>query len=221
MNHYKVRITITSEKINNLSISQFFGKVDSCKTQGVNSLSFVVHEKGSKTHKDHYQAYIQSTLPIRSYRKSLRSFFKIKGNEEYSVSQCDKPELYCRYLCKGNSKSEACIVVHRNNDTINEVEEHSTYWSVNDEIQERKKKNKTFVSKILDELTHTGETINNPEQSVNYLLKYYVDNYRIIPHITTLRQQAITLLIHTSKPKESQKFKDHIKNNVLENFFSE
>lgn len=221
MNPLMVRVTCTRESINHLTVTQFFDQQHTPKTKDIHPRVFCVYELGKNDDNPHYQALVYTSMQNEAYRAHLRKHFNAKGNNDYSIKKCKDPEDYTRYICKGTKQSKPVLLYSRGFEEVNIEHEHTKYWETNQKIKERTKHNRNFLTKILHEIEETKETINTPEQALTYLIKYYTDNYRVIPNFMLLRQQVISILLHTSDKQKKANIQNKIFNKVLENLYSE
>lgn len=199
---FKLRLT-ENEKINRLSVLAFFSTQETRKNKCVYKSYFCVREIGTETEKPHYQAYIETTMCVATFRAHLINFFKgINGNGDYSLSQCLEPERYCRYLCKGTSEEIGPDLVCIYELKIDAIEEHKIFWIENKKLKSKNpRKSKNMFMKIISEYKEKGyEHVNDIEHLILFILDYYIENQISTPPENVMGNIVRNIILHIGTP---------------------
>lgn len=102
----------------------------------------VVSEKEQEN--PHFHVYLRSSRKISAIRTAFkRAFPELKGNGGFSIAQCRDVSKYHCYIMKGESCEELPQVVAAHGMQFTNLEwqkeQHAQYWSVNEEINRRRK----------------------------------------------------------------------------------
>lgn len=143
-----------------------------CSAKGYSGFS--VRETGASGDNEHWHFLLFLTvgLKLSAFRTAfLRQFPSLKGNGDYSLSQCKDVDKYSRYLAKGESEGQTPEVCWRYglDWTEEKLEElHEAYWTENRKLKKRK------VGSMVDRVVDICKAENVDWQKRDAIAKIYI-----------------------------------------------
>lgn len=166
---------------------------------------FMVSENENSNH--HYQGMIKiktkkmckSKNIVDNFRRKLKESQDLGGNKDFSVGEItETPEVYIRYLCKGdNEKKEPNVII---NNILLETEvtlNHHKYWEINKDLKTtdaHRKYNKIKEYEISQEML---EKLKNADELIwtMKIILYHDSKNLLIPDAYSIKKMVNTYMI--------------------------